>query len=490
MAAQYSGVLLHITSLPSPGGIGTLGQQARDFADFLAQAGQDIWQVLPLTPTGAGNSPYQSPSVLAGNPDLIDLWDLERCGLLTREELKALPHEENVEQVDFPAVRQARQPLLRLAARRMETTEDYLCFLQEQGDWLQNYALYMALRHREGIPWYQWPAPLRDRQDAALQREKQELSEEIEFYCREQYLFDRQWRALRAHANSRGIRLWGDLPIYVAADSVDTWANREQFDLDELGIPREVAGCPPDAFSATGQLWGNPLYRWDRMRENGYAWWKSRMGRTLDLVDGVRIDHFRGFEQYYAIPYGEETAQLGQWRPGPGKELFLALQAQYGPLPVIAEDLGMITPQVHQMRQELGYPGMKILQFAFDSPESDYLPHRYPQDGNCVVYPGTHDNDTLQGWVDHAPDWMIQRAMNYLSLEQRKELPRALLACAFQSRARWVIVPMQDHLGLGSQARMNIPAPVENNWQWRMCPGVLTPALAQRMREISRRPQQ
>ena len=483
-ASKHCGVLCHITSLPSPGGIGTLGKQAKEFVDFLVQAGQDLWQVLPLTPTGMGFSPYQPPSVLAGNPDLIDLWTLQEEGLLTPEELEGLPQTSS-DQVDYPAVRMSRQGLLRQACQRMQRSADYEQFLCQQHHWLEDYALYMGLHDRLQCPWNQWPAQLRDRQAEALTQAKGELSSEMEHYRREQFFFDRQWRSLRSYANTRGIRLWGDLPIYVAGDSVDTWAHREQFDLDAQGNPVEVAGCPPDAFSATGQLWGNPLYRWDRMKEDGYAWWRQRMARTLELVDGVRIDHFRGFEQYYAIPSGEETAQFGQWRPGPGSALFHTLEQTFGPLPVVAEDLGFITPEVHQMRMELGYPGMKILQFAFDAPESDYLPDRYPKDGNCVVYSGTHDNDTLLGWVESAPDWVLQRAMDYLHLTNREDLPQELIRCALRSRARWVVVPMQDYLRLGTRARMNTPATVENNWRWRMEPGVLTENLAQEMRLLA-----
>ena len=481
---RASGVLMHLTSLSSPHGIGTMGKEARAFADFLAAGGQRYWQLLPLGPTGYGDSPYQSFSTFAGNPYLIDLDFLAEEGLLTEPEYAGEDWGEDPQRVDFGLLYRKRYPVLKKAVRRLlERKEpEYETFLAENAHWLPDYALFMALKDAGGgTPWWQWPEELRRREPRALARTGEELREETDFWQGVQYLFFRQWQKLKEYVNGRGIGLIGDLPIYVALDSADVWAGPELFQLDRELVPTEVAGCPPDAFAADGQLWGNPLFDWERMEADGYAWWIGRIAHQLRLYDMLRIDHFRGFESYYAIPFGEETARNGRWRPGPGMKLFRAVEAALGQKDIIAEDLGYLTPEVRQMLAESGFPGMKVLQFAFDSrEESDYLPHNY--DKNCVVYVGTHDNDTALGWLDTVSPEDRRYAMDYLKLTGAEGYHWGLMRGAWASAAQLAVVTAQDLLGLGSGARMNTPSTLGGNWQWRAMPGVFTEELAQRLR--------
>ncbi len=484
MDMRASGVLMHLTSLSSPHGIGTMGKEARAFADFLAAGGQRYWQLLPLGPTGYGDSPYQSFSTFAGNPYLIDLDTLAEEGLLTEPEYAGEDWGEDPQRVDFGLLYRKRYPVLKKAVRRLlERKEpEYEMFLAENAHWLPDYALFMALKDAgDGAPWWQWPEELRRREPHALARAGEELREETDFWQGVQYLFFRQWQKLKEYVNGRGISLIGDLPIYVALDSADVWAGPELFQLDRELVPTEVAGCPPDAFAADGQLWGNPLFDWERMEADGYAWWIGRIAHQLRLYDMLRIDHFRGFESYYAIPFGEETARNGRWRPGPGMKLFRAVEAALGQKDIIAEDLGYLTPEVRQMLAESGFPGMKVLQFAFDSrEESDYRPHNY--DKNCVVYVGTHDNDTALGWLDTVSPEDRRYAMDYLKLTGAEGYHWGLMRGAWASAARLAVVTAQDLLGLGSGARMNTPSTLGGNWQWRAMPGVFTEELAQRLR--------
>ena len=394
---RKAGVLMPISSLPSPWGIGTMGGAAREFIDFLAAAGQSFWQILPLGPTGYGDSPYQSFSSWAGNPYFIDLDDLTGEGLLERREYQHLNWGDDPARVDYGLLYRTRCPVLRKACARLPEREGdrFRRFCSDEAGWLEDYALFMALKERfGGRSWQEWPRPVRLREPAALEEARTQLAVEVDFWKGVQYLFCRQWKKLKAYANEKGISILGDLPIYTALDSADVWASPEQFQLDDQGCPTEVAGCPPDAFSEDGQLWGNPLFDWERMKGDGYQWWLRRAGYQLRLFDTLRVDHFRGFESYYAIPYGETTARNGRWRPGPGLDFFQAVNHTLGKQDIVAEDLGFLTPEVHRLLKETGYPGMKVLEFAFGSRElgSDYLPHCYP--ANCVVYTGTHDNDT------------------------------------------------------------------------------------------------
>ena len=488
---RSSGILMHISSLPSPWGIGTLGQEARDFVEFLARAGQRYWQVLPVGPTSYGDSPYQSFSTFAGNPYFIDLDDLAREGLLEREEYAGLDWGEPGK-ADYGLLYQNRYPVLRRAVKRLLAAHngEYAAFCRRSALWLEDYALFMALKSaHHGAAWQDWEGPLRDREPAGMARAHRTLAGEVEFWKGVQYLFYRQWESLRALAHEKGVAILGDVPIYVAYDSADVWANPEQFQLDEEGKPVEVAGCPPDGFTADGQLWGNPLFDWDHMRKEGYRWWRDRVRHQFTRFDTLRIDHFRGFDAYYAIPYGDPNARRGQWRPGPGMELFRAIERDMGRKSIVAEDLGFLTDSVRQLLHDSGYPGMKVLQFAFDSREdSDYLPHNYPR--HCVVYTGTHDNDTILGWMESAPASSADNAREYLRLTAEEGWNWGMMRSAWASVGELTVVTMQDLLGLGSAARMNTPSTSEGNWQWRALPGAYTDALADRVRhemEVYRR---
>ena len=485
---RASGVLLHITSLPSVGGIGTLGVQARRFADFLSAAGQKYWQILPLGQTGYGDSPYQTFSTYAGNPYMIDLELLQQEGLLTEQEVRQTNFGGSETKIDFAQQYRVRYALLNQAflRSRERKTEEYKSFCRSN-PWLKDYALYMAIKRSQDMhSWEHWPQELRLREKAAMQRARRELREDIQFFTYLQFLFFRQWKSFKDYVNQKGIQLIGDIPIYVPYDSADVWANPSLFQLDENALPTAVAGCPPDAFTQDGQLWGNPLYRWEQHRRSGYRWWLSRIAACKELVDVVRIDHFRGLESYWAVPYGDTTARGGAWVKGPGSNFIRAVKRAFPDYPLIAEDLGFLTPAVCRLLKYSGYPGMKVLQFAFDPREpSDYLPHNYTQ--NCVCYPGTHDNETLAQWVAGADAQTVRFAKTYLSVGRKSVLADAIIRAGMHSAADLFIVPMQDLLHLGAEARMNEPGTVSTeNWSWRMKKNQITKHLADRLLALTK----
>lgn len=462
-----------------------MGKAAREFADFLAAAGQTWWQILPIGPTSYGDSPYQSFSTFAGNPYLIDLDDLAEEELLKPREYRDLYWGNDPCRVDYAALHENRFPVLRKAVRRLQTQppEDYDSFLSANASWLGDYALFMALKEaNQGRPWQEWEEPLRRREESAMKKARARYAREVQFWEGVQYLFFHQWEKLKRYANDRGIRFIGDLPIYVSADSADVWARPGQFQLDGDLRPIEVAGVPPDGFTADGQLWGNPLFDWEKMAADGYAWWIERIRRQKGFYDVLRIDHFRGFDEYFAVPYGETTARNGYWKKGPGIALFRAVEAALGKQDIIAEDLGYLNDSVRQMLSDSGFPGMKVLQFAFDSRggESDYLPHKYTP--NCVCYVGTHDNDTAVGWLESISPEDRQFAVDYLKLTVGEGGAWGLMRAALATVADTVILTAQDLLGLGSEARMNEPSTLGKNWQWRASPGAFTPELAQKLR--------
>ena len=473
-----------ISSLPSPYGIGTLGAEARKFADFLAAGGQSCWQLLPVGPTSYGDSPYQSFSSFAGNPYFIDLDILAEWGLLEPEEYQFLNWGNDPGQADYELLYKNRFQVLRLAVSRLSRGDKFEMRGTLWGaDWLEDYALFMALKDKfGGASWLDWPEELRLREPASLALARKELAAEIDFWKWVQHLFFSQWWSLKEYVNQKNISIIGDLPIYVALDSADVWANPDQFQLDENGRPTEVAGCPPDGFSADGQLWGNPLFDWERMKKDGYAWWLKRIAWQFQICDTLRIDHFRGFDSYYAIPYGDATAKNGRWKPGPGIGFFKAVNKALGKKDIIAEDLGFLTPSVHKLLKDSGYPGMKVLEFAFDSRDTgrDYLPHCYSP--HCVVYAGTHDNDTIQGWMASAPKKDVSFAKAYLRLSKREGYHWGMMRSAWASPADLAVMQFQDLLGLGSEARMNTPSTLGNNWKWRALPGTFDEKLSKRLR--------
>lgn len=481
------GVLMPISSLPSRFGIGGFSKEAYDFVDFLAEGGQSLWQILPLGPTGYGDSPYQSFSTFAGNPYYISLDALIKQGLLTEEECEAADYGDHPNYVNYEKIYNSRFDLLRKAFNRADIENDtnYEKFVEDQSAWLKDYAMYMAIKDSlGGVAWIEWDEDIRLRKPAAMAHYEETLKEDIAFYSYLQYLFATQWSALKAYANGKGINIIGDIPIYVAFDSADTWANPELFQLDEENIPTAVAGCPPDAFSATGQLWGNPLYRWDYHEKTGFAWWIRRLAYCFTIYDVVRIDHFRGFDEYWAIPYGDPTAEFGRWEKGPGYALFEAMKKALGNREVIAEDLGFLTPSVLKLVKKTGYPGMKVLQFAFDSrEESDYLPHNYTH--NCVVYTGTHDNDTVMGWIPAMSRKDLAFAKKYIGVKRTSDICSNLIRMAYASVADTAIIPIQDYLELGSEARINTPSTLGGNWEWRMSAQDCTSQLAARMHELA-----
>ena len=484
---RESGILMHISSLPSPYGIGTMGKCAYEFVDFLEAAGQKYWQILPLSPTGYGDSPYQSFSTFAGNHYLIDLDMLVEEGLLQQEEVDAVTWSEDPIRVDYGCLYNNRSKLLRLAYDRFEADAQFHAFLRDNADWLEDYGLFMALKesHR-GDPWQQWSLSIMMRMPGVLETFRQELADAIRFQAFQQYLFFRQWKALRAYANGKGIRIIGDVPIYVPLDSADVWAAPQLFQLDANCRPKRVAGCPPDSFSADGQLWGNPLYDWDKMHQEGYAWWIRRLSAAARMYDVVRFDHFRGFESYWSIPAGDKTAAFGRWEKGPGMDFIDAVKAALPELDFIAEDLGYVTPEVRALQEGSGYPGMKVLQFAFDSrEESDYLPHTYPV--NSVVYSGTHDNLTMAQWLEEAPKEDVAFAKVYLGLNEKEGLIPGIIRGCMGSVSRLCIIQMQDWLELGAFSRMNFPGTLSSaNWSWRAEPGYLTEELTHRIHETTR----
>ncbi|NMA79826.1 MAG: 4-alpha-glucanotransferase [Clostridiales bacterium] len=486
---RKSGILLHISSLPSPYGIGTMGKEAYDFVDYLVECDQKYWQILPVVPTGFGDSPYQSFSIFAGNPYFIDLDILNEEGLLSDSDYKDLDWYDNKRYVNYGKIYNNIFKVLKIASNNFngDESDKYLKFIKENKFWLDDYALFMALKFENGgRPWIEWSDDLVHRKENALADANNRLSDEIQMWKFMQFKFFEQWSNLKQYANKNGIEIVGDIPIYVAYDSVEVWCEPELYILDKDLNPIEVAGCPPDCFTPLGQLWGNPLYNWDRMKKDKFSWWVKRIEFATTIYDVVRIDHFRGFDGYYAIPYSHKTAENGVWRDGPGIDLFNAIENEIGKTKIIAEDLGFITDSVEKLLEDTGFPGMKVLQFAFDpNADSVYLPQNY-KDSNCVVYTGTHDSETITGWVKSATKEEIKFAMDYLDIKRKSKLPWAIIRLAWSSTADTAIAQMQDFLGLGSKARMNIPSTVGQNWRWRALKSDFSPRLAHKIKKLTK----
>lgn len=483
------GMLLPVASLPSKHGIGAFSKEAYEFIDQLKKAGQHYWQLLPLGPTGYGDSPYQSFSAFAGNPYFIDLDELVREGLLEEEELSQADFGDNPRDIDYEKLYFNRFPLLKTAySRWLLKGHKEAETGQALGEETNEYCFYMAVKdYFHGKSWAFWDEDIRLRKPEAVTAYKEKLKAEIGFYRFLQMKFEEQWSRLKAYANENGIRIIGDIPIYVAFDSADAWFHPELFQFDEDCKPVAVAGCPPDGFSATGQLWGNPLYRWDYHKETGYEWWMKRMEYSFRLYDVVRVDHFRGFDEYYSIPAGSKTAIGGEWEKGPGIEIFNRMRERFKNLDIIAEDLGFLTPSVLELVKATGFPGMKVLEFAFDSrEESDYLPHNYTS--NCVVYTGTHDNDTIKGWYENLAHEDRQLSIEYMNNARtpKEDIHWDFIRLALGSVARLAVVPVQDYLGLGSEARINTPSTLGANWRWRMLSGELTDELAAKCKRLAK----
>ena len=495
---RSSGILMPISSLPGGYGIGSLGAPAKRFVDFLARAGQTVWQILPVGPTSYGDSPYQSCSAFAGNPYFIDLDQLAADGLLRRQDYAFMEWGEDAGKVDYPTLYQKRFTVLRTAYSRFlkrrpvpgcdtPYPDDWYRFSFLSDHWLPDYCLYMAIKESQNMSdWQKWPRPLRLRDPAALEEFKKTHEDELGFWAFLQYEFDRQWRSLKAYAASKGVRIMGDIPIYVAAAPADAGAGLELFEMDREGHPKRVAGCPPDYFAEDGQLWGNPLYDWAYHKRTGYAWWIRRVRHALSIYDILRIDHFRGFDTYWAIPAGAETAKGGRWEKGPGMDLFQALHKALGDLPIVAEDLGEIFDSVRELLADSGFPGMRVLQFGFDGQDSPYLPHNYPE--NCVAYPGTHDNNTLLGWykTELSPEAQ-QQVVEYFSLNQKEGTVPGLLRGVLSSHAALAVIPLADWLELDGKNRINVPGKAAGNWQWRATSSMLSPELARKIRSMTAR---
>ncbi len=480
---RKAGILMHISSLASDYGIGAMGKEAIEFVDFLKRTNQSYWQVLPLTPTAFGNSPYQSPSVFAGNPLLIDMEELKNHGLLEDGDFDGLFFGDDAEKVDFEAVKIAKGQLLEKAFTRFHRNAGYNSFEKSNEAWLNNYALYMAVKeHFNGTPWYEWEEGIREYLPAAVEEYTNRLWERIGYYKFEQFIFYKQWTIVKDYANANGVEIIGDIPIYVALDSADVWTNMKLFQLDKDAKPVNIAGCPPDAFCADGQLWGNPLYNWKAMKQDGYEWWIRRIKENMKLYDVLRLDHFRGFEAYYAIPAEDEDAKNGVWEKGPGISLFKAIRERVPEAQLIAEDLGYLTEGVYKLLEDTGFPGMKVLQFAFD-PYNDnpYLPYNYPE--NCIAYTGTHDNDTLRGW--YAAENNKEFVRDYLNVNDDEWVPAAMIRTVLASRAKTVIIPIQDYLGSGR--RMNTPSTAnQENWSYRIKKGDLREDVAYNIQHLTK----
>ena len=489
MLTRSSGILLHISSLPSPYGIGNMGKAAFDFVDFLSKAGQTCWQILPVGPCGYGDSPYQSFSAFAGNPYFIDPDSLINEGLLTNEEVETVCWGSSPARTDYGILYEKRLSLLHKAYERFRAghSAELTAFAENEKDWLPDYALFMAVKKALGDgPWTDWPEDIRLRQTDAVKRYRAELSDEIGFHVFLQYEFRKQWQALLTYAHENGIRIIGDIPIYVPLDSADVWTNPDGFCLDAERRPTVVAGCPPDYFSEDGQLWGNPIYDWTKMEQDGFSWWLRRIGAAGKRFDVIRIDHFRGFESYWAIPAGDTTAKNGSWEKGPGRKLIDAIRAAYPEQDFIAEDLGLLTEAVRKLVADSGWPGMKVLEFAFDPAEpSVYLPRSYQ--GTCICYTGTHDNETLCQWCEEQTAEVLAYTRDYLGITETDDLPDTLIRAGMASNATLFIAQMQDYLRLGAQARMNHPGLlIPQNWCWRLTPGQADDALAKRLLTLSR----
>lgn len=491
---RKAGILLPITSLSSDYGIGCFSKSAYDFIDWLADAGQTYWQVLPIGPTSFGDSPYQSPSAFAGNPYFVSLEDLIEEGELSKSECDSADFGNAPDDIDYEKIYKNRFPLLKTAFKNFKdkNSTQYQKFLEKSRHWLDEYSLFMAIKeHFDGLEWHKWPEDIRLKESDAVLKYKIMLEDEIEFWCYIQYKFYSQWSKLKKYANDKGIKIIGDIPIYASMDSADVWSNPTLFQLDEKNVPIAVAGCPPDGFSATGQLWGNPLYNWKNHKQSGYSWWIKRLEHCFDLFDIVRIDHFRGFDEYYSIPYGMKDATIGKWEKGPGIELFRAMENALGKKDVIAEDLGFITDSVKQLLADSGYAGIKVLEFAFDARDTgssnDYLPHNYPE--NCVAYTGTHDNQTLISWFDTISYEEKQVVRNYIcdkfTPDEKLHLP--LICVLMMSVAKICIIPIQDYLGYKDDTRINIPSTLGTNWRWRLQKGELSEELKKEVLGMTRR---
>lgn len=486
---RKSGILMHISSLPSKYGIGKMGKSAYDFVDFLVSAGVKCWQILPLSPTSYGDSPYQSFSVYAGNPYFIDFETLKREGLIKKSDYEDIKWQDNDHQVNYSIIYNNCFKVLRQAYKtyKRDISKRYKTFVEKNSSWLDDYALFMALKFKNnGKPWYEWDKKLAMRDSNALKKASEELEKETEFFKFIQYKFFRQWSNLKKYANDKGVEIIGDMPIYVSYDSVEAWVSPELFQFDKHKKPKDVAGCPPDDFAVTGQLWGNPLYDWEYHKKTGYKWWIDRLRFSASIYDIVRIDHFRGFESYYAVPYGDETAENGEWRKGPGAELFKAAEKALGKLNIIAEDLGFITEDVYKMLADVGYPGMKILQFAFgEDSANEHLPHNFTS-SNCIAYTGTNDNETLKGWVSSQSSDTLKYCMAYLGVKKKKDIPKNIIKQTWASVAQTAIAQMQDFLNSDASARMNTPSTLGNNWQFRTSEDDFTDKLAKRILKLNK----
>ena len=478
---------MHISSLPSEYGIGKIGKHAFAFVDFLKSCGVSCWQILPLSPTGYGDSPYQSFSVNAGNPYFIDFEILEGDGLLEHHEFASLDWETEYGKVDYSLIYDKCFDVLRLAYSRFKASKfpAYRKFCDENSDWLEEYGLFMALKSQNGgKPWTEWENDISMHKPKAVAEAKKLLKKEIGFHKFVQFNFYRQWNELKKYANDNGIEIIGDIPIYCALDSVEAWSDHKLFLFDRKRRPVSVAGCPPDEFSPTGQLWGNPLYDWEYHKKTGFKWWISRIENAAKLYDIVRIDHFRGFESFYTIPFGSKDAVVGEWKKGPGYELFRLAEEKLGRLNIIAEDLGFITPEVRELLDQCGYPGMKVLQFGFDNCENEHLPHNFTTT-NCYAYTGTHDNETLVGMVENMPRKNLKFAKKYLNVKKKQDIPMAIVRAAWASVAQVAAAQIQDFLGSGKDCRMNTPSVLGGNWQFRISESDLTPELAKKIRKLN-----
>ena len=487
---RSSGVIMHISSLPGKYGIGTFGEEAYKFGDFLKEAGQKYWQILPLGPTSFGDSPYQSFSAFAGNPYFIDFDLLRKDGLLEKEDYESVDFGSNEEDIDYGIIFRNKMKVLRKAYENSKSKDikELKLFIEEEDAWLDDYALYMSVKNSFDLrSWQTWDEDIRLRKPEAMFKYKEDLKDDISYWKFLQFEFFKQWTKLKTYLNELGIEIIGDMPIYVAEDSADVWANPDAFMLDKETLrPLKVAGCPPDIFSATGQLWGNPIYDWNYMDDTGYSWWIDRVRESFKLYDILRIDHFRGFEAYWQIPYGDETAVNGEWVKGPGIKLFNAIKEELGEVNVIAEDLGYLTQEVIDFRNETGFPGMKVLQFAFDSrEESDYLPHNYPV--NSISYTGTHDNDTFRGWFEVTGNREdVEYSKKYLKLTEEEGYNWGFIRGVWSSVSHTAIALMQDFLNLGNEARINYPSTLGGNWQWRVKDDALTDELAEKIYDITK----
>ena len=468
---RKSGILMHISSLPNDYGIGKMGKEAYEFVDFLVKAKQSCWQILPVSPTSYGDSPYQSFSIHAGNPYFIDFEQLEEDGYLKAEDYKDVKWGETKDKVDYGTIYENIFKVLRIAHKRFRKNpaKGFAKFVIENRDWVYDYGLFMALKDaHDGKGWYEWEESLKMRKGKAVKQASKEYAEDIDFWCFVQYEYFRQWKKLKKYANDHGVRIIGDIPIYCAYDSVDVWCQPEYFYLDKNRKPVEVAGCPPDDFTADGQLWGNPVYRWDIIAKDKYRWWIERIRSAFEIYDTVRIDHFRGFESFYCIPYGAKNARKGHWSKGPDMKLFKAVSRSLGELDIIAEDLGFLTKKVNKMLDAAGYPGMKVLEFGFGSgADNGYLPHNY-KTANSVCYTGTHDNETILGWAKSADKETLDQCKKYLNVKRDIDIPWAMIRLCWSSICDTAVTQMQDLLGLGNDARMNTPSTVGENWKWRL----------------------